>query len=91
MADIFISYTSTDREWANWIGLELEVLGHTPHIDAWEISSGGNIIEWIDKQLDEADHVLCVVSDVYLKKLYRPMGSGCHKAEFRLTCIHRAL
>ena len=70
MADIFISYTSTDREWANWIGLELEVLGHTPHIDAREISRGGNIIEWIDKQLDEADHVLCVVSDVYLKKLY---------------------
>ena len=28
MADIFVSYTSSDRDWAFWIGQELEKLGH---------------------------------------------------------------
>jgi TIR domain len=32
MADIFISYTSSDREWARWIAKELKGLGQTPHI-----------------------------------------------------------
>ena len=31
MADIFVSYTSSDAEWAHWIALELEKLGHVPH------------------------------------------------------------
>jgi hypothetical protein len=43
MVDIFISYTSSDREWAFWIGHELEALGHMPHIHEWEIPGGGDI------------------------------------------------
>jgi tetratricopeptide (TPR) repeat protein len=68
VADIFISYTSQDREWANWIGLELEALGHVPHIDAWEVSAGHNIMEWMETTHDAADRVLCIVSETYLKK-----------------------
>ncbi len=30
VADIFVSYTSSDRDWAFWIGQELEKLGHLP-------------------------------------------------------------
>ena len=41
MADIFVSYTSNDRDWAFWIGQELEKLGHAPRIHEWEISAGG--------------------------------------------------
>ena len=40
MADIFISYTSVDRDWAFWIAKELEALGHTAHVDALEIKGG---------------------------------------------------
>jgi hypothetical protein len=32
VAEIFVSYTSSDRDWAAWIGHELIALGHTPHI-----------------------------------------------------------
>jgi hypothetical protein len=32
MADIFVSYTSSDRDWAFWIGHELDDLGHNPHL-----------------------------------------------------------
>ncbi len=70
MADYFISYTSSDRDWAHWIGKELEALSHTPHIHEWEIQGGDDIYAWMEARHDAADHVLCVVSDEYLKAPY---------------------
>jgi tetratricopeptide (TPR) repeat protein len=70
MADIFVSYTSSDREWAFWVAKELEALGHTPHIHEWEIRSGADIYAWMERRHDVADHVLCVISDDYLKAPY---------------------
>ena len=70
LADIFVSYTSKDREWAFWIVQEVEKLGYAPSIHEWEIPAGGNIVRWMQQRLDNADHVLCVVSSVYLKKDY---------------------
>jgi hypothetical protein len=70
VADIFISYTSTDRDWAFWIAKQLEPLGHTPHIHEWEIKGGDDIYGWMERHHDAADHVLCVVSDDYLKAPY---------------------
>jgi tetratricopeptide (TPR) repeat protein len=70
VADIFVSYTSSDRDWAFWIGQELEKLGHAPHIHEWEIDAGGDIPAWMEQRVEKADYVLCVVSDVYLTKPY---------------------
>jgi Tfp pilus assembly protein PilF len=70
MADIFISYTASDREWAFWIAKELEALGHAPHVHEWEIKGGDDIYAWMEARHDAADHVLCVVSDEYLKAPY---------------------
>jgi tetratricopeptide (TPR) repeat protein len=70
MADFFISYTSNDRYWAHWIGKELTALGHVAHVHEWEIEGGGDIYGWMEKRLDAADHVLCVISDEYLKAPY---------------------
>ena len=70
MADIFISYTSADRDWAFWIAKELEALGHIPHVHEWEIECGGDIYAWMEQRHDTANHVLCVVSDDYLKAPY---------------------
>ncbi len=67
MADIFVSYTSSDREWAQWIALELEKLGHVAHVHEWEIKGGDDIYAWMVKRHDAADHVLCVFSDEYLR------------------------
>jgi tetratricopeptide (TPR) repeat protein len=68
VADIFVSYTSSDRNWADWIGQRLEKLGHTARLFGWEVSAGGDVMEWMDERHDEADHVLCVVSSRYLDK-----------------------
>jgi tetratricopeptide (TPR) repeat protein len=70
LADIFISYTSTDRDWAFWIAKELEALGHTAHIHEFEVHAGDDIYRWMEERHDAADHVLCVVSDDYLKAPY---------------------
>jgi Tfp pilus assembly protein PilF len=70
MADIFISYTSSDRAWAFWIAKELETLAHIPHVHEWEISAGDDIYSWMQAHHNDADHVLCVVSDDYLKAPY---------------------
>lgn len=70
MADTFVSYTESDRDWAFWLGHELEDLGHAPHIHAWEISGGGDIAAWMEERHDKADRILCVVSKAYLGKPY---------------------
>jgi tetratricopeptide (TPR) repeat protein len=70
VADIFVSYTSNDREWAFWIAKELRTLGHEPHVHEWEIKGGDDIYAWIELRHDAADHVLCVISDDYLKARY---------------------
>jgi tetratricopeptide (TPR) repeat protein len=70
MSDIFISYTSSDRDWAFWLAKELQALGHTPHVHEWEIAAGGNIMAWMVERHDAADHILCVVSQSYLEKPY---------------------
>jgi tetratricopeptide (TPR) repeat protein len=70
VADIFVSYTSSDREWAFWIGRELEALGHVPHVHDWEIKGSDDIYGWMEQHHDAADHVLSVISDDYLKAPY---------------------
>ena len=68
MADIFVSYTSSDRDWADWIGQQLEKRGHFSRLFDWEVSAGGNVMAWMGDRHNEADHVLCVVSSRYLDK-----------------------
>jgi tetratricopeptide (TPR) repeat protein len=70
MADIFVSYTSSDRKWTEWIANELKTLGHAPHVHDWEIKGSGDIYGWMEQHHDAADHVLCVISDDYLKAPY---------------------
>ncbi len=63
MAHIFINYTGKDRPWADWIRRELEALGHAPHMH-----EGGAVLEWIAKRYSLANHMLCVVSDRFLRE-----------------------
>jgi tetratricopeptide (TPR) repeat protein len=75
MADIFVSYTSSDSQWAFWIAKELKTLGHVPHIHEWEIKGSDDIYGWMEQHHDVADHVLCVISDDYLDYLKAPYST----------------
>jgi tetratricopeptide (TPR) repeat protein len=70
MADIFVSYTSGDREWAFWIGQELEKLDYVPRIHEWEISGGDDIPRWMEESLEAAERCLLVIGKAYLTKPY---------------------
>jgi hypothetical protein len=70
MPDIFVSYTRSDSQWAQWIADDLKALGHTPHVHEWEIGPGEDILAWMERHHGAADHVLCVISPRYLKAAY---------------------
>ena len=67
---IFVSYTSSDRDWAHWIGWQLQQAGHEPFVHEWEIGAGQNIAGWMEERVDQADRLLGVFSDAYCKVLY---------------------
>ena len=80
MADIFVSYTKSDRQWAHWIAQELTALHHEPHVHDWEIGLGEDIVGWMEKRHDQADYVLCVVSPDYLSEDKAPFSTWERRA-----------
>lgn len=40
MQDFFVSYTQADRQWAEWIAWELEEVGFTTVLQAWDFPPG---------------------------------------------------
>src|SRR5687768_5205460 len=67
---IFISYTSSDRQWAHWIAWNLKEAGHEPFVHEWEIAAGENIPRWMEERIEQADRLLGVFSDAYCEALY---------------------
>jgi hypothetical protein len=63
---IFVSYTSADRAWAEWISWQLVQDGWLVDVQAWDSVPGTNFVGWIDASLARADYVLLVVSEAYL-------------------------
>lgn len=73
MATIFISYTSVDKAWADWIGWVLEHEGgHTVRKHDWEIEAGV-IMKWMEEAHDASTCLLAVTSPTYLSKAYSTM------------------
>ena len=68
--DFFISYTSADRHWAEWIAWQLEESGYTVAIQAWTFREGENFIAEIDRVLKETDRTLAVLSPRYFDSRY---------------------
>ncbi len=80
MADIFVSFTKSDQQWAHWIAQELTALNHEPHVHDWEIGPGEDIVGWMEKRHDQADYVLCVVSPDYLNEDRAPFSTWERRA-----------
>ena len=70
MAEIFVSYTSQDKAWAEWIAWTLNSAGHVARLHNWEIGGGGDILKWMEDRFEAADHLVSVISAVYLTKPY---------------------
>src|SRR5215469_12439282 len=68
--DFFISYTSVDRLWAEWIAWCLEQAGYSIIIQAWDFAVGSNFVYEMDQALKEAQRVVAVLSPAYINSEY---------------------
>ena len=66
----FVSYTSKDRAWAEWIAWEIESLGHRVILQAWDFRPGNNFVLEMDRAIKESDRTLAVLSQKYMDALF---------------------
>ncbi len=70
MKDFFISYNSADRQQAEWIAWQLEAVGYTVIIQAWDFGAGENFVLAMHKAATEAERTIAVLSPDYLKSQF---------------------
>jgi hypothetical protein len=70
MKDFFISYTSADRDWAEWIGLALTDAGRTVVIQAWDFLPGSNFVLNMQNATVECNRTIAVLSPDWLASVF---------------------
>lgn len=65
MKDFFISYTSSDAKWAEWIAWELETAGYSVVVQLWDFHPGNDFIAEMERASREAGQTLAVLSPKY--------------------------
>jgi TIR domain len=70
MPHFFVSYTSVDKAWAEWIGYVIEEQGLTVVIQAWDFRPGSNFVLEMQRAAAEADRTIMVLSPDYLKSQF---------------------
>jgi hypothetical protein len=68
--DFFISYTSADRAWAEWVAWQLEDDGYSTVLRAWDFRPGDNFVVRMRDALEQADRTIALLSAAYLASPY---------------------
>jgi tetratricopeptide (TPR) repeat protein len=68
--DFFISYTSADRQWAEWIAWHLEQAGYSTIIQAWDFHPSSNFVIEMQRALENMHRAIAVLSPRYLQSAY---------------------
>ncbi len=68
--DFFISYTSADTKWAEWIAWQLEEAGYSTILQAWDFQPGTNFVLAMDQAAKVARCTIAVLSHDYLSARY---------------------
>jgi tetratricopeptide (TPR) repeat protein len=68
--DFFISYTSADRQWAEWIAWHLEDAGYSTIIQAWDFHPSSNFALNMQRALESTHRAIAVLSPRYLQSAY---------------------
>jgi hypothetical protein len=66
-ADFFVSYTSADRTWAEWIAWQLEAEGYRVVVQAWDFIPGRSWTHEMQQATATAERVVAVMSAAYLQ------------------------
>ena len=70
MKDFFISYTSVDRAWAEWIAVTLSNAGHTLVIQTWDFLPGSNFVLEMQRATVECNRTVAVLSPNWLASIF---------------------
>lgn len=65
MKDFFISYNGADEAWAVWIAWQLEAVGYTVVIQAWDFLPGEDFVLEMNRAMSESRHTIAVLSQNY--------------------------
>jgi len=68
--DFFISYTSADKKWAEWIAWQLEEAQYSTILQAWDFRPGMNFVLEMNKASSLARCTIIVLSPDYLNARY---------------------
>ncbi len=69
-ADFFVSYTSADRAWAEWIAWQLEAEGYQVVVQAWDFTAGRDWVHEMQHATATAERVVAVLSAAYLRSAH---------------------
>ncbi|WP_344651375.1 toll/interleukin-1 receptor domain-containing protein [Cryptosporangium japonicum] len=65
--DFFVSYTASDRGWAEWIAWQLEEADYTVLLQAWDMVVGSNWQRMMNQATQFAERTVAVLSNAYLE------------------------
>lgn len=68
--DFFISYTSADVKWAEWLAWGLEEAKFSTVIQAWDFRPGSNFVVEMDKAASTAKQTLIVLTPNFVKSRF---------------------
>jgi tetratricopeptide (TPR) repeat protein len=78
--DFFISYTAVNRPWAEWVAVQLEQVGYTTVLQAWDFRPGADFIHEMQQATSTAGRTIAVLSPAYF-------GSVFGEAEWRAAFV----
>jgi hypothetical protein len=68
--DFFISYTWSDRTWAEWTAWQLEEAGYTTILQAWDFGAGAHFVTEMHQATQVAERTIAILSDKYIKSAF---------------------
>jgi tetratricopeptide (TPR) repeat protein len=67
--DFFVSYSSADRLWAEWIAWQLEDAHYSVTLQTWQFQPGQDFVQDMQDAIEQCQHTLVVLSPDYLNEL----------------------
>ena len=64
--DFFISYTSADRAWAEWVAWQLSEAGYSVTLQAWDFRPGADFLHEMQRAATGARRTVAILSPGYL-------------------------
>jgi hypothetical protein len=98
--DFFVSYTGSDRRWAEWIGWTLEDAGYRVVMQAWDFGPGSHFVGAMHEAVRRSSRMVAVLSAAYLASVFAaeewqavwvadPAGRGRRLLVFRVEDCDR--